>query len=56
MKLSDFVQGSRYSRADVFDTLGINPRPTGGNWYTGYHTQPRRRSPVPPRTRPGLQP
>jgi 5-methylcytosine-specific restriction protein A len=30
-----FQVGSKYSRQDVFDILGI-PDPGGGNWYTGY--------------------
>jgi hypothetical protein len=32
-----FVVGRQYSRADVFDLLGIRPHPTGGNWFTGYN-------------------
>jgi 5-methylcytosine-specific restriction protein A len=32
-----FVVGRQYTRADIFDALGIRPHPTGGNWFTGYN-------------------
>jgi hypothetical protein len=32
-----FVVGRHYTRADIFDLLGIHPHPTGGNWFTGYN-------------------
>jgi 5-methylcytosine-specific restriction protein A len=32
-----FAVGRQYTRADVFDLLGIQPHPTGGNWFTGYN-------------------
>ena len=31
-----FVVGKSYSRADVFNELGLRPHPIGGNWFTGY--------------------
>src|SRR5690348_2334415 len=37
MRLS-FQVGRDYSRNDVFDHLGLIPRPTGGNWFTGYQS------------------
>jgi hypothetical protein len=32
-----YVVGHCYTRDDIFDMLGITPRPTGGNWFTGYN-------------------
>jgi 5-methylcytosine-specific restriction protein A len=32
-----FSVGRRYSREEIFTTLGIDPHPTGGNWFTGYN-------------------
>jgi 5-methylcytosine-specific restriction protein A len=32
-----FQVGEHYTRENVFDLLGIVPRPTGGNWFTGYN-------------------
>lgn len=43
-RLDDVVQqlgfqpGGQYSRRDVFDALGLLPHPSGGNWFTGYHS------------------
>lgn len=31
-----FILGEEYSRSDVFKTLGLNPEPKGGAWFTGY--------------------
>jgi 5-methylcytosine-specific restriction enzyme A len=36
--LPSFDPGSDYSRKDVFDLLGLVPRPSGGNWFTGYQS------------------
>ena len=32
-----FEVGKRYTRADIFRTLGMREFPSGGNWFTGYH-------------------
>src|SRR4051794_25397467 len=32
-----FFVGRQYTRDDIFDALGIEPHPTGGNWFTGYN-------------------
>jgi hypothetical protein len=33
-----FVAGHQYTREGIFDILGIEPRPKGGNWFTGYNS------------------
>ena len=33
---SEFNIGNEYSRKDIFNILGLDPHPTGGNWFTGY--------------------
>jgi hypothetical protein len=33
-----FRQTTKYSRKEIFKLLGFDPAPTGGNWFTGYHT------------------
>ena len=30
--------GRKYHRKDVFELLQLSPVPTGGNWFTGYHS------------------
>jgi hypothetical protein len=32
-----FVVGHQYTRENIFDILGLQPHPTGGNWFTGYN-------------------
>jgi 5-methylcytosine-specific restriction protein A len=32
-----FAAGQQYTRDDIFDVLGIEPHPPGGNWFTGYN-------------------
>lgn len=36
--LRGFRRGGQYTRNDVFDVLGLEPHPEGGNWFTGYHS------------------
>lgn len=31
-----FVVGHTYTRNDVFEVIGLSPKPTGGDWFTGY--------------------
>lgn len=31
-----FEIGEPYTRADVFNVIGLEPAPTGGSWFTGY--------------------
>ncbi|MBX3613144.1 MAG: HNH endonuclease, partial [Burkholderiaceae bacterium] len=31
-----FKVDNRYTRADVFDAVGLSPHPVGGDWFTGY--------------------
>lgn len=35
---SNFREGTYYTRKDIFNVLGFAPHPSGGNWFTGYHT------------------
>ena len=36
--LHHFVLGHPYTRNDIFDVIGLAPRPTRGDWFTGYTT------------------
>lgn len=36
MAVAKFIVGNKYSRKDIFHILEIVPKPTGGNWFTGY--------------------
>jgi 5-methylcytosine-specific restriction enzyme A len=38
MPRTAFKVGKTYTRSQVFDQLNLQPHPTGGNWFTGYHT------------------
>ena len=31
-----FEIGHSYTRGDVFGIVGLQPHPTGGDWFTGY--------------------
>jgi 5-methylcytosine-specific restriction enzyme A len=35
--VASFKIGTAYTRKDIFDALGLEADPTGGNWFTGYN-------------------